>query len=127
MSKNVKYPNQALQLRLRIAVTLAGRAALSDAGADLLEQIHAHGSLSEAARRLHFSYRRAWLLLDGMNHAWPAPLVTTATGGRHGGGASLTPLGHSVLGAYRHLQVELEYFLDRQTQDFHHTIRSHRG
>src|SRR3954464_2379140 len=88
--------------------------ALSDAGADLLEQIAAQGSLSEAARRLHFSYRRAWMLLDAMNHAWESPLVTTATGGKGGGGAQLTELGKAVLSSYRHVQLELEHFLDQQ-------------
>ena len=55
------------------------------------------GSLSEAARRLHFSYRRAWMLVDAMNRRWPAPLVTLATGGKRGGGARLTDLGRRVL------------------------------
>ena len=59
---------------------------LRQPGADLLEQIEACGSLSEAARRLHFAYRRAWLLLDAMNRAWPKPVVITATGGQRGGG-----------------------------------------
>jgi molybdate transport system regulatory protein len=125
MNKSTRESYGSLQLRLRISVALGGRAALTDAGADLLEQIHAHGSLSEAARRLHFSYRRAWLLLDGMNHAWPVPLVTTATGGRRGGGAVLTPLGQAVLGAYRHLQVEMEHFLDQQAGEFRQTVRGH--
>ena len=61
---------------------------MTEAGADLLEQIEATGSLSEAARRLRFSYRRAWMLLDAMNRRWPRPLVTTAVGGKRGGGAS---------------------------------------
>jgi molybdate transport system regulatory protein len=95
----------------RIWVDIAG-VALTDAGADLLEQIDACGSLSEAARRLHFAYRRAWLLLDGMNKAWPQPLVITATGGRRGGGARLTDLGRQVLRSYRDLQIQFQHFLD---------------
>src|SRR5262245_23797794 len=92
-------------LRGRVWVEIAGAKALTDAGADLLEQIEAHGSLSEAARRLRFAYRRAWMLLDAMNRAWPRPLVTTATGGKRGGGAKLTDLGRDVLHAYRDLQI----------------------
>ena len=75
-------------IRGQIWVEAGGARALNDAGADLLDQIDACGSLSEAARRLRFSYRRAWMLLDSMNRRWPAPLVTTATGGAAGAGRS---------------------------------------
>lgn len=105
-------------LRGRIWVEVAGKKALTDAGADLLEQIEAHGSLSEAARRLRFAYRRAWLLLDEMNHSWPGPLVITATGGKKGGGAKLTDLGRQVLHAYRDLQIHFEHFLDTSGANF---------
>jgi molybdate transport system regulatory protein len=99
--------------------------ALTEPGADLLEQIAAHGSLSEAARRLRFSYRRAWMLLDSMNRAWGEPLVLTATGGRKGGGARLTELGHAALATYRHVQVELEHFLDMQGESLKHGLGTH--
>jgi molybdate transport system regulatory protein len=105
-------------LRGRIWVETGGKQAMTDAGADLLEQIAVCGSLSEAARRLHFSYRRAWTLLDGMNHRWPGPLVITATGGKKGGGAKLTELGQQVLGTYRDLQLQLEHLLDSAGDPF---------
>ncbi len=99
-------------------VELNGKPALTDAGADLLEQIHACGSLSQAARKLRFSYRRAWMLLDAMNQRWATPVVLTATGGHHGGGAKLTPLGHQVLAAYRDLQLQIEHLLDMAGDPF---------
>src|SRR6202044_3964459 len=89
------------QLRGRIWIELNGSPALTEPGADLLEQIQICGSLSQAARRLPYSYRRAWMLLDNMNRRWPTPLVITATGGKHGGGARLTELGIAVLRASR--------------------------
>jgi molybdate transport system regulatory protein len=99
-------------------VEAGGRPALTDAGADLLDQIGACGSLSEAARRLRFSYRRAWMLLDAMNKRWPRPLATTATGGHRGGGATLTDVGRHVLRAYRDLQLQLEHLLDTAGDPF---------
>jgi molybdate transport system regulatory protein len=105
-------------LRGKIWVEISRKAALTDAGADLLDQIEACGSLSEAARRLRFAYRRAWLLLDAMNSAWPRPLVITAIGGRRGGGAKLTDLGRHVLHSYRDLQIQLEHFLDTSGNPF---------
>ncbi len=93
-------------------------AALSDAGADLLEQIEVCGSLSEAARRLRYAYRRAWLLVDGMNRAWGEPVVKAATGGRRGGGARLTEFGRALLAAYREVQVRVEHAIDEAEAEF---------
>jgi molybdate transport system regulatory protein len=109
-------------LRGRIWIDIRGVAAITEAGADLLEQIEATGSLSEAARRLRFSYRRAWLLLDAMNRRWPGALVTTAIGGKRGGGATLTPRGRAVLSAYRNLQLQLETLLDHATESFRRSV-----
>jgi molybdate transport system regulatory protein len=105
-------------LRAQVWVESGGKPALNDAGADLLTQIDATGSLSQAARQLRFSYRRAWMLLDGLNRRWPGPLVITATGGHHGGGATLTELGRHVLRVYRDLQLQLEHLLDTAGDPF---------
>jgi molybdate transport system regulatory protein len=67
----------------------------------LLEAIDETGSISAAGRKLRMSYRRAWLLVDALNRTFGAPLLTTATGGKEGGGASLTPLGIEVIKRYR--------------------------
>jgi molybdate transport system regulatory protein len=113
---SIKHPRP--MLRGKIWVEIKGASAFTDAGADLLEQIAACGSLSEAARRLRFSYRRAWMLVDGMNHRWHAPLVTTAVGGQRGGGTRITELGQLVLRSYRDLQLQLEHLLDEETASF---------
>ncbi len=105
-------------LRARIWVERGGVVALTDSGADLLEQIAARGSLSDAARTLHYSYRRAWMLLDGMNKRWDGPLVITAIGGKKGGGATLTELGERVLRSYRDLQLHVEAVIDAETAGF---------
>ncbi len=105
-------------LRAKVWIERDGKAALTDSGADLLEQIEASGSLSEAARRLRYSYRRAWILLDTMNRRWPEPLVTTAVGGKRGGGAKLTELGSRVLRSFRDLQIHIEAAIDLEVDGF---------
>ena len=117
MKRRAKRPG-ARVLRGRVWVEIGGKPAITEAGADLLEQIAICGSLSEAARRLHFSYRRAWLLAEAMNHRWPGPLVRTSIGGRRGGGATVSELGRHVLSAYRDLQLQLEYLLDSAGDPF---------
>lgn len=105
-------------VRGAIWIEIGQEPALTEAGADLLAQIDAQQSLSEAARRLRYSYRRAWLLVDEMNRRWSSPLVHTAVGGKHGGGTTLTPMGHHVLKVYRDLQIRLEHLLDADIDPF---------
>ena len=120
-------PRQTPKLRGKIWVEIGGAAGMTDAGADLLEQVAACGSVSEAARRLRFNYRRAWMLVDAMNRRWHAPLVTKAIGGKSGGGTHLTELGHAVLRSYRDLQLQLEHLLDHSTREFIRATGSGRG
>jgi len=117
MKQRARRPG-ARVLRGRVWVEIDGKPAITEAGADLLEQIAICGSLSEAARRLHFSYRRAWLLVEAMNQRWPAPMVKTSIGGRRGGGATVSELGQRVLGAYRDLQLQIEHLLDAAGDPF---------
>jgi molybdate transport system regulatory protein len=103
----------APKLRARLWIDVAGKPAMTEATADLLEQIEACGSLSEAARRLRFSYRRAWMLVDAANRRWSGPLAITATGGKRGGGTRLTPMGVAVLHSFRDVQIQLDHLLDQ--------------
>src|SRR5215475_8899411 len=73
----------------------------------LLEHIGRTGSLSEAARRLKMSYRRAWLLLEDLNTSFQQPVAEMSVGGRGGGGASLTPFGTELVSAYRSLEAQI--------------------
>jgi molybdate transport system regulatory protein len=123
MPPRLKDSNSTIRLGGKLWIERAGVLLLNDPGADLLEQIEAGGSLSEAARRLRFSYRRAWMLLDAMNKRWPSPLVITATGGKRGGGTVLTPFGIKVLHAYRDAQLQLEHFLDGVNSTLNRSIR----
>lgn len=82
--------------------------AMGPGKADLLDAINELGSISAAGRAMDMSYRRAWLLVDTMNRCWKKPLVATAPGSAHGGGARLTDFGKEVLAHYRELQDRLD-------------------
>jgi molybdate transport system regulatory protein len=114
---------QAPKRRDRLAQTLAyangervARAALTirvDFGAfgylgpgkiTLMELISKHGSITAAGKEMGMSYRRAWLLVDEINHIFREPLVEKQMGGSGGGGARLTMLGRDVVGRYRAIE-----------------------
>jgi molybdate transport system regulatory protein len=121
-SRTKKTPRLPV-IRGRVWVEIGGASAITEAGSDLIEQIEACGSLSEAARRLGFSYRRAWLLMDSMNRLWSEPVIRTATGGARGGGARVTEFGRELLSSYRDLQLQMEHLLDRATPAFRTATR----
>jgi molybdate transport system regulatory protein len=79
----------------------------------LLEQIGRGGSLSQAARDLRMSYRRAWQLLDSVNTIFREPVVLTQKGGRGGGGATLTPFGRALIESYRAFDAEAQQLAAR--------------
>ena len=62
-------------------------------------------SFTAAGRELGMSYRRAWLLVDALNHMFPDTLVSAAPGGSRGGGAKLTDYGRGVAAAYRRVEA----------------------
>ncbi len=71
---------------VRIGIPRGNAYAMGPGKADLLEAIHATGSISAAGRSLGMSYRRAWLLVDEMNRAFATPLVEAHLGGAGGAG-----------------------------------------
>src|SRR5262245_50134624 len=73
----------------------------------LLEAIARTGSISAAGREFGMGYRRAWLLVDNLNHMFEAPLVETRGGGRDGGGAALSKLGDRVVELYRAAETKM--------------------
>lgn len=84
----------------------------------LLRAIDATGSISAAARRMNMSYRRAWLLVEAMNHEFREPLVTRHIGGVSGGGAQLTPFAQNLVAHYDTLIREIRALLDAHVPTF---------
>jgi molybdate transport system regulatory protein len=91
------------QLHLRL--DFGGRVALGPGKVRLMELIAEHGSITAAGRAMDMSYRRAWLLASEINAAFAAPLIIKQTGGRGGGGAALSALGHDIVARYRRIEA----------------------
>ena len=74
----------------------------------LMELIASTGSISAAGRAMDMSYRRAWLLVDALNHMFKEPVIESQRGGKQGGGAALTTFGQEVLERYRGMEQHLK-------------------
>lgn len=87
--------------RLTLRIDFADGPALGPGKARLLEEVAAAGSIRKAATAMKMSYRRAWLLLQAIEETFGGAVIATATGGKQGGGAVLTPLGKRIVKHYR--------------------------
>jgi len=69
------------------------------------------------------SYRRAWLLVDAINNALHKPAVAAETGGRHGGGAIVTPVGEQVVGLYHAIEARVRAAADDEFRALEKLVR----
>jgi molybdate transport system regulatory protein len=110
-------------VRLTLRVDFGVDRAVGPGKIRLLEAIGKTGSISQAGRSLGMSYRRAWLLVDDLNHCFRKPVVTTQPGGARGGGAALTVFGRDLITKYRAIENRATAAAKRQLHDLETALR----
>jgi len=100
-----KCTTTAILVRPRIYI--GENIAIGPGKIDLLRQVDQTRSIAAAARALNLPYKRAWLLVDSLNQGFGRPVVETVTGGKGGGGTSLTTLGQKLVERYDALETRL--------------------
>jgi len=114
--------SQALRLMVRVAFGTHG--ALGPGKVRLLELIEQHGSITAAAKAMGISYRRAWLLVEGLKQAFRDPVVATQHGGAKGGGAGLTPVGREIVERYRTIERTARSAVGAQLRGLKRALRN---
>jgi molybdate transport system regulatory protein len=117
----IRTMNKSLDLRFRI--DFDDCCSLGPGKIRLLEEIERGGSLSEAARTMKMSYRRAWLLLESLNGSFDRPVTVNSAGGRGGGGAALTDFGRRLVSRFRLLERRLNAESRRQLRELQRHLR----
>ena len=115
---------QSAHLNLKLRIYNDAEIAYGPGKAELLLAIHTTGSISKAAKQMNISYRRAWQLVDTMNRNFISPLVTTQTGGSHGGGAQVTAFGLEVVEKYQQMQTIAKQSVESEMVDFSKLIQN---
>lgn len=77
---------------------------------EILTKVRELGTLSDAARSLHMSYRQAWGMIKKIENEIGEPLLKTRKGGVSGGSAELTKASLSLIDNYSKIKQELEKF-----------------
>ena len=87
--------------------------AFGDGPDKLLRRIEAVGSLHRAAADIKMSYRKAWLMLRGVEQHLGYPLLDRKVGGVSGGGSRLTPEARDLMERYEAFKKEVEAALQQ--------------
>lgn len=98
-----------LPFRVSIRLDLADGGKVGPGKIALLESIATTGSIAAAARALRMSYPRAWGLVQALDAAIGAPVVTRTPGGQKGGGAALTDIGRALIARYRAIEAAAQH------------------
>lgn len=100
-----------VEIEGRVWLKTSGKSFLGSGRVHLLELIAKSGSISKAAKEMGMSYKAAWDAVDAMNNLSDEPLVARNTGGKGGGGTTLTPKGEETVRVFKALEAKYEQFL----------------
>lgn len=102
-----------LRIRSKIWLEADGRLIFSDGRLRILRGVERLGSLRRAAQALGMSYRAAWGLLKVTEQALGVRLLEVTIGGRHGGGARLTPAARALVERFERVKRTVDGTADR--------------
>ena len=92
---------------IRFRIDFAEHTSVGPGKIRLLEAIRDCGSLSQGARSIGMSYRRAWLLVESLRQSFREPVTVASTGGKDGGGMQVTEFGDALIEGYRRFERDL--------------------
>lgn len=104
------------KIKSRIWIESDNNVLLGEGRFHLLKAIDKTGSLSQAAKSLNISYKKAWQLLDSVNKSAEKPVTINSVGGKGGGGAELTAYGKSLVLVFDDINKNCWEFLDKQLE-----------
>ncbi|KYJ86191.1 TOBE domain-containing protein [Sulfurovum riftiae] len=105
-----------MEITSPLTFEISGEPFLLEKRIRLLHAIEEHGSISKAAKAVPMSYKSAWEAVDAMNSLSPEPIVIRETGGKDGGGTTITEYGVMLLQNYALLREEHSRFLERLSE-----------
>jgi molybdate transport system regulatory protein len=106
----------------RIRILLGDAVSLGPGKIELIDAIEKTGSISSAAKSMNMSYRRAWNLVDSINHDFTDQIVVTSSGGKGGGGAVVTDMGLKIIERYRQIETKALKGVMQDLEEFGHYL-----
>lgn len=82
--------------------------------AELLRRVQQERSLRAAAISMGMAYSKAWTVIKNSEAALGFKLLVSTTGGKNGGGATLSPEAERLLAAYEEYRNHLRQYAQEQ-------------
>ncbi|MHC1742071.1 MAG: winged helix-turn-helix domain-containing protein [Syntrophobacteraceae bacterium] len=101
-----------VEIRSKIWMEIEGEPVFGVGRRFLLHAIDRTGSINRAAKEVKVSYRKAWSYIRAMEERLHVKLVHRRTGGKNGGGATLTDEARVFIDKYERLEVGIREIVD---------------
>jgi molybdate transport system regulatory protein len=92
---------------LKIKIEISKNFNIGPGKIKLLESIITNGSISEAAKEMGMSYRKAWKLVKEINNASANKIILSNTGGKGVGGTKVSGEGIKFIKAFRNIEKKV--------------------
>jgi molybdate transport system regulatory protein len=113
-----------MNIKFKIWIEKGGGVAFAEGRKILLEAVDRLGSLNAAAKELGMSYRAAWGKVKATEKVLGIKLLKVTTGGKGGGGASLTPEARDLISKYKEFADKATHFMEKEFKQIFKNKRS---
>ncbi|MCW3117029.1 MAG: putative transcriptional regulator, ModE family [Chitinophagaceae bacterium] len=113
--KRILKKNKKISVNGSLWIECDGHRFFGPGPLELLERIGKTGSINQAAREMHMSYKKSWEIITTLNEQSLQPLVITQTGGPKGGGSVISDEAKELIDRYRLLRERFKKFLEKET------------
>jgi len=103
-----------MEIKSKVWLEVDGKPVFGEGRRALLEAIDRHGSISQAAKEINISYRKAWGYIKAMEERLGFELVQRQAGGKNGGGAALTEEARKFLKRYKKIEDGIKELFDER-------------
>lgn len=116
--KDILQPNKHFKVSGMLRIESEDERFFGPGRLQLLENIIQTGSISQAAKEMGMSYKKAWDMIHSMNRQTVQPIVETHAGGEKGGGTLVTEEGKLLIAAFKKMNEEVRQLLEEKLQAF---------
>lgn len=103
-----------MKVKFKLWLEEKGGVAFAEGRRMLLESIDRLGSLNAASKELGMSYRAAWGKIKATEKVLGIKLLNVATGGKGGGGATLTPEAKELISRYKQFNDKMASLMEKE-------------
>lgn len=103
-----------IRIKSKLWLEIGRRPVFGKGRMSLLEGIDRYGSINRAAKHVNISYRKAWGYIKTMEERFEVKLVQRQTGGRNGGGTTLTEEAREFMRKFEELEHGVREMVDER-------------